>query len=81
MRLNLWPFWLLLIKRYDVTLLSPLTLMTPIWAVVLGAAVLGEEIGWRLTIGGVISLIGVGVIAVRPNIRLPLAGFGRKLIQ
>lgn len=72
-------YWLL--KRHDVTLLSPLTLMTPLWTVGLGAAILGEEIGWRLIVGGLVSLVGVGVIAARPNLRLPWAGMGRKLID
>ena len=68
-----------LIKKYDISLLSPLTLMTPIWGVVLSIALLNEAITAKLILGSVISLSGVFVIAVRPNQRLPEAGMGKKL--
>jgi len=69
----------LLIKKYDISLLSPLTLMTPIWGVVLAIAFLGEPITANLIVGAIISLGGVFVIAVRPNTKLPEAALGKKL--
>lgn len=68
-----------LIKKYDVSLLSPLTLMTPIWGVIFGIVLLNEPITARLVLGSVISLTGVFVIAVRQNSRMPEAAFGKKL--
>ena len=68
-----------LIKKYDISLLSPLTLMTPIWGVVLSIVLLGEAITAKLVLGSIISLGGVFVIAVRPNRTLPEAGMGKKL--
>ena len=68
-----------LIKRYDISLLSPLTLMTPIWGVVLSIILLGEPLTTQLILGAVISLGGVFVIAVRPNTKMPEAGMGKKL--
>ena len=68
-----------LIKKYDISLLSPLTLMTPIWGVVLSIVMLGEPITAQLVLGSVISLSGVFVIAVRPNKVLPEAALGKKL--
>lgn len=68
-----------LIKRYDISLLSPLTLMTPVWGVVLSALLLGEVLTFQLIIGSIISLGGVLVIAIRPNRRLPEAALGKKL--
>lgn len=68
-----------MIKRYDVTLISPLTLMTPIWGVVLGIALLGEALTPKLVVGSVIALAGVGVIMVRPNRRFPEAPVGDKI--
>ena len=68
-----------LIKKYDISLLSPLTLMTPIWGVVLSIILLNEPITAQLVLGSVISLGGVFVIAVRPNTKLPEAGLGKKL--
>ncbi len=67
-----------LIKKYDISLLSPLTLMTPIWGVVLSIVMLGEPITANLLLGAVISLGGVFVIAVRPNKSMPEAALGKK---
>lgn len=68
-----------LIKKYDISLLSPLTLMTPVWGVVLSIILLNEAITAQLVLGSIISLGGVLVIAVRPNKTLPEAGIGKKL--
>jgi O-acetylserine/cysteine efflux transporter len=65
-----------MIKKYDVTLISPLTLMTPIWGVVLGILLLNEPLTLKLMIGAVVALAGVGVIMVRPNRRFPEAPVG-----
>ena len=62
-----------LIKKYDISLLSPLTLMTPIWGVVLAVSLLGEPLTIRLVVGAAISLGGVFVIAVRGNRKMPEA--------
>ena len=68
-----------LIKKYDISLLSPLTLMTPIWGVILSIILLNEPITAKLVLGAVISLGGVFVISVRPNKAMPEAGMGKKL--
>lgn len=68
-----------LIKKYDISLLSPLTLMTPIWGVVLSIIFLNEAITPQLILGAIISLGGVFVIAIRPNRTMPEAGMGEKL--
>ncbi len=68
-----------LLKRHDVTLISPLTLMTPVWAVIFGIVLLGERMTAQLTLGAVLALSGVALIAVRPNLRLPdAAAFWRR---
>jgi O-acetylserine/cysteine efflux transporter len=68
-----------MIKRYDVTLISPLTLMTPIWGVILGIALLAEPLTLKLIVGAIVALAGVGVIMVRPNKRFPEAPVGDKI--
>ncbi|KCZ55389.1 hypothetical protein HY29_12700 [Hyphomonas beringensis] len=68
-----------LIKKYDISLLSPLTLMTPVWGVIFGIILLNEPITARLVLGSVISLSGVFVIAVRQNQRLPEASIVEKM--
>ena len=69
----------LLIKTYDISLLSPLTLMTPVWGVVLSIVLLSEPITANLIVGSVVSLGGVFVIAARPNKALPEAALGKKV--
>jgi len=54
-----------LLKTYDVTLVVPLTLMTPFWAVLLGVFIRGEPFSLRLVIGAVFILASVYVIARR----------------
>ncbi len=68
-----------LIKKYDISLLSPLTLMTPIWGVVLSVVLLGEVLTLQLVVGAAISLGGVFVILVRPNRAMPEAALGDKV--
>ena len=68
-----------LIKKYDISLLSPLTLMTPIWGVILAIVMLGEPLTLRLAIGAAISLGGVFVIAVRANKTMPEAAISERI--
>lgn len=70
-----------LLKKYEVTLLSPLTLMTPVMGVALGVSFLGEGVTWNMIIGGTIALAGVGIIGVRRNRRFPEAPVGDKIGQ
>jgi O-acetylserine/cysteine efflux transporter len=70
-----------LLKRYEVTLLSPLTLMTPVMGVALGVAFLGEHATVQMLIGGAMALAGVGLIGIRRNRRFPEAAVGDKIGQ
>lgn len=70
-----------LLKRYDVTLVSPLTLMTPVLSVVLGIALLGEPLTVRLVVGAVVAIAGVAIIGMRRNRRFPEAAVGDKINQ
>lgn len=54
-----------LVKRYDVSLIVPLTLMTPVIATVLGVLLLDEEIDTRYWIGAALILPCVYVLASR----------------
>lgn len=67
-----------LIKKYEISLLSPLTLMTPIWGVVLAVILLNEPLTLRLVVGAAISLGGVFVIAVRGNRTMPEAALSER---
>jgi O-acetylserine/cysteine efflux transporter len=54
-----------LLKRYEVSLLSPLNLMTPIFTVTIGVALLGDVLTTQMAAGGALTLLGVGIILVR----------------
>jgi O-acetylserine/cysteine efflux transporter len=56
-------FWLL--QRYEVSLIAPLSLLSPILGVVFGIWLLDEPLTARLVIGALIAFAGVAVIAVR----------------
>ena len=43
-----------------------------------GLTVTGDPFGWRLIAGGALTLIGVGIIALRPNRKLPTAALARE---
>lgn len=68
-----------LIKKYEISLLSPLTLMTPVWGVVLSIVLLGEVLTLQLVVGAAISLGGVFVILIRRNTAMPEAALGDKM--
>jgi len=70
-----------LLKRYDVTLVSPLTLMTPVLSVALGIVLLGEPLTVQLVIGALIAIAGVAIIGMRHNRRFPEAAVGDKIGQ
>ena len=54
-----------LLQTYDVTLVVPLNLMAPFWAVILGIMLRDEPFGPRLVIGAAFILVSVYVIARR----------------
>jgi drug/metabolite transporter (DMT)-like permease len=62
----------LLIQRYEANLISPLTLMTPLATIALGVALLHDPFGPRMAIGSAVALLGVLIIALRPNQVAPL---------
>jgi len=57
-----------MIKRYDVSLVVPLTLMVPVFASVLGVIFLKETIFTRYYVGAALILPCVYIIAKRQNI-------------
>jgi len=67
-----------LLQRYDATLIAPLTLMAPLVGVISGLVLTNDPIGWRLIVGGGLTLAGVAVIALRQNKKLPTAALARE---
>jgi len=56
-----------MLQTHDVNVLAPLTLMTPVFAVIAGVLINGEQVGLPMLFGGLIALVGVLVILVRPG--------------
>jgi O-acetylserine/cysteine efflux transporter len=56
-------YWM--IQRYEVSKITPMTLLSPLFTVFLGVLLLGETLTWRIVIGGAITLAGVTIISLR----------------
>jgi O-acetylserine/cysteine efflux transporter len=63
-----------LIQKYEVNLLQPLTLMTPLATIGLGVLVTRDAFDGRMAMGAAIALAGVLVVALRrEHVTLPLS--------
>ena len=69
-----------LVQKYEVNLLQPLTLMTPLATIGLGVIVTHDVFGPRMAAGAVVALAGVLIIALRGDqIMAPLLFLRRSL--
>lgn len=68
--------WLL--QRYPVTSITPLTLPTPLLAVIIASAVYGTAITLPMVIGGLMTLAGVAIIALRSAARMRAGGTDKR---
>jgi drug/metabolite transporter (DMT)-like permease len=55
-------YWL--VRKVDVTKTMLIALVTPLAAVLLGMAVLGESLTWRTVAGGALIMSGVAVVVL-----------------
>jgi drug/metabolite transporter (DMT)-like permease len=62
-----------LIQKYEANLIAPLTLMTPLFTIGLGVLLTQDHFDLRMAIGSAIALLGVLIIALRPNRMMSLA--------
>ncbi len=60
-----YALWYRLLRKYSVAQVMPLTLLLPILGVLSGVLLLGEPMTWQKALGGLLTVIGVGVIVVR----------------
>ena len=70
-----------LIQKYEATLISPLTLLTPLFTIVLGVLVTHDHFDARMAIGATLALLGVLIVALRPNHVMPLLLLMRNRVQ
>lgn len=55
-----------LLTRYPVSIITPLMLLAPVIAVCFGILILNDQPTWKLVLGGILTLLGVLVITLRP---------------
>jgi len=60
-----YALWYRLLRKYAVGTVMPLTLLLPILGVLSGALLLGEAMTWQKAVGGLLTVMGVGVIVIR----------------
>ena len=56
-------YWLL--QRYPVTSVAPVTVLSPIFSVLLGITLLHDQVTPRIAIGGLVTLVGVFIVSLR----------------
>ena len=54
-----------LVQRYAVTSVAPVTVLAPLFSVLFAVLLLGERLDLRIIVGGVMTLAGVVIIAMR----------------
>ncbi|MFD2263588.1 DMT family transporter [Lacibacterium aquatile] len=66
--------WYTLMQRVPLSVLSPFMLLVPVCGVLSGVWFLGEPLTWRIVVGGALTILGIGVINVRPRALFKKAG-------
>jgi O-acetylserine/cysteine efflux transporter len=56
-----------LLGRYPVSIVTPLLLPTPIIATFLGVLIFGDTLGWKMIVGGAMTLLGVLMLLQGPK--------------
>ena len=57
--------WYRLLALYPINQLMPFTLLVPVFGILAGVLVLGDPLTWRIMLGSVLTVAGVGVIVLR----------------
>jgi O-acetylserine/cysteine efflux transporter len=57
--------YFLLVQRYPVTSVAPITTLSPVFSIVLGVLLLGDHLTGRIVLGGLCTLLGVLIITLR----------------
>jgi O-acetylserine/cysteine efflux transporter len=58
-----------LLGRYPVSIVTPLLLLTPIVASIFGVLFFRDVIGWKLVVGGAMTLTGILLVSISPQFR------------
>jgi drug/metabolite transporter (DMT)-like permease len=69
------------VQTCALPIFSPLTLLTPLFTIILGVLVTHDHFDARMGIGAVLALAGVLIVALRPNHVMPLLLLMRNRVQ
>ena len=56
-----------LLQRYQVNDVAPFITLSSLFAVLFGILLLGDQMTWRIVVGGLLTLVGVTVVAMRSS--------------
>jgi len=56
-----------ILQKNEAGVVAPITLLTPVFTILMGATIAGEEVGPLLLAGAALAVSGVMVIAIRPS--------------
>lgn len=56
-----------ILQANEAGVVAPITLLTPIFTILMGASITGDEVGAVMLAGAALAVVGVLVIAVRPS--------------
>jgi O-acetylserine/cysteine efflux transporter len=59
--------WYRLLHRNPLTRVAPFQLLMPLFGMIAGAVVLGEQMTWQRIMGGVAAIVGVAMMVLRPQ--------------
>ena len=57
--------WTWLLRQYEINQAMPITLLVPLVGVLSGVVFLGESLTLPLILGGLLTIVGVGIILIR----------------
>ncbi len=56
-----------LVGKYPVSVVTPLLLLAPILASVFGVLFLEDDLGWKLIVGGLLTMLGILAVSINPQ--------------
>ncbi len=62
-----YTLWYYLVDKYPLSKVAPFTLLGPVIGFAAGVLVLDEPLGWEKVCGGLLTVIGVAIIELRPR--------------
>lgn len=62
-----YTLWYYLVGKYPLSRVAPFTLLAPVIGFSAGVLVFGEALSWEKIVGGILTVIGVAIVELRPR--------------